>query len=117
MTANPEVLILKHPSKTFAAVIALTLGATAVGCEASSRDYCRKIVRECEYAEPNYGIDQCEAETDVYLDDIAESPEADTLTEEYQEYMNCVVDAECGALLDPADPAYPACYDPTTTIY
>ena len=108
---------LKNRNITAKTIAVIVLAVTAVGCDASARDYCRKLVNECEYAEPNYGIDQCEAETQVYIDDLEEGPDADYDTEAWQDYMNCVSSAECGAIFDSSDPAYPACYDPRATVY
>lgn len=81
------------------------------GCDADCRTACKKLIRECDYAEPGYGVDQCEAECQVQKDALAEEPGSETQSAAFQDQLNCIRDAECSALTDPADPNYPACYD------
>lgn len=100
------------------AALALALAAAlGTGCDADCKAVCKKLIKECEYGDPGYGIDQCEGECQARLDDLENEPDAEAAQESFQEQMNCIRDAECAALTDPADPAYPACYDPDTSVF
>lgn len=91
--------------------------ALAAGCDANCKSVCKKLVDECEYGEPGYGREQCESECQVAIDDLEEAPDATAEREALQVQMDCIVDSECSALLDPEDPGYPACYDPQVSVF
>lgn len=108
---------IRRPARPLLAVALLILAGASAACDADCRDMCKKVIRQCDYAEPGYGVDQCEAECQIQVDRAEESADADTESAAIQDQLNCIVDAECSALLDASDPAYPACYSSEADVF
>ena len=118
MTIITETSLLNEPLRRnrFAPQIllclGLVLGTLTMGCDSNCRQACKKLINECETAQEGYGQDQCELECETFQSFLEQDPAQEAESIAFQENLNCVVSTECSALTDPADPEYPACYDP-----
>ena len=98
--------------------VLLVITLSLPGCKTSCERACKKVIEDCDGGYEGFPADQCQSECEAMMSQYKDKDTgSDEMQDALQEQLDCIGASECGPLTDPADPGYPACYDPNLSVF